>query len=342
MSSGHTGRGGRGNRRTRRGSQRQRGPEGQNGQTRQNSAMLLVSHAGGPAPAPGETIDDALDDDEGFDMEADAEDGEAGGDDEADAPEAEATPEVETDAVEIVEVVEVREAPRPAAMADARQGEESGGREAEQPSAHSERQHHEGHGEHAGNGSGNANGNGTPQGAGTGSASHVRGEKHGPVLVPPTATNGPRGAVPYAPGTRTHMAPQGHGGANGAGQTGGGSNGGSNSGEPAGRAPAATGPLPGPGRGSRAERDRDRGEHEPLRPEVRGEVGPLIDALHEIFAQDRTVASQGGTTRCGICYLHFPLAELEYREEEGYYVCERCARALGRIRLPMVRRQQRS
>lgn len=96
------------------------------------------------------------------------------------------------------------------------------------------------------------------------------------------------------------------------------------------------------GQGRSPRFERDHADREPLRPEVRGEVGPLIDALHDLFAQDRTVASQGGTTRCGICYLHFPLAELEYREAEGYYVCSRCARSLGRTQLPMVRRQQRA
>lgn len=90
----------------------------------------------------------------------------------------------------------------------------------------------------------------------------------------------------------------------------------------------------------RAEHD-DRSDHPPLRPETRGEVGPLIDALHGVFEQDRVIASQGGTTRCGICYLHFSLADLEYREVEGYYVCRACARSLGAVRLPMVRRQQR-
>lgn len=95
------------------------------------------------------------------------------------------------------------------------------------------------------------------------------------------------------------------------------------------------------GRSMRAEHD-DRGDHPPLRPEVRGEVGPLIDALHGLFEQDRAIASQGGTTRCGICYLHYALADLEYREAEGYYVCHACARALGTARLPMVRRQQRA
>lgn len=78
------------------------------------------------------------------------------------------------------------------------------------------------------------------------------------------------------------------------------------------------------------------------RRDVRGEVGPLIDALHEVFVQDRAVSSQGGSTRCGICYLHFPYSELEYRDPEGYYVCPSCKRALGPARLPMVRKQRRS
>jgi hypothetical protein len=78
------------------------------------------------------------------------------------------------------------------------------------------------------------------------------------------------------------------------------------------------------------------------RRDVRGEVGPLIDALHEVFVQDRAVSSQGGSTRCGICYLHFPYSELEYRDPEGYYVCPGCKRALGPARLPMVRKQRRS
>jgi hypothetical protein len=81
--------------------------------------------------------------------------------------------------------------------------------------------------------------------------------------------------------------------------------------------------------------------HAPFRPEVRGELGPLIDALHELFVQDRTIASQGANARCGICYLHYPLIELEYREAEGFYVCPACKAALGGLRIPMVRRQQR-
>lgn len=156
-------------------------------------------------------------------------------------------------------------------------------------------------------------------------ASHAKAEradKRGPVLLPPS--NGQRGPAPYAPGLRTHMSPPAP-----TDQA---------NGDTPQRAPVAR-----PGGSARFERDRsDRGDREPLRPEVRGEVGPLIDSLRDVFVQDRTVASQGGTTRCGICYLHFPLAELEYREAEGYYVCSRCAQALGRTLLPMVRRQQKS
>jgi hypothetical protein len=74
---------------------------------------------------------------------------------------------------------------------------------------------------------------------------------------------------------------------------------------------------------------------------VRGAVGSLIDSLHDLFVQDRAVASQGGSSRCGICYFHFPLGELIYREEEGFYVCRTCERSLGSARVSMVRRQQR-
>lgn len=77
------------------------------------------------------------------------------------------------------------------------------------------------------------------------------------------------------------------------------------------------------------------------REDVRGAVGGLIDALHDLFVQDRAAASQGGASRCGICYFHFPLGELIYREEEGFYVCRGCERSLGNARVSMVRRQQR-
>lgn len=77
------------------------------------------------------------------------------------------------------------------------------------------------------------------------------------------------------------------------------------------------------------------------REDVRGPVGELIDALHDLFNHDRAVASQGSASRCGICYFHFPLGELVYRESEGFYVCQPCERALAGARVPMVRRQQR-
>ena len=93
-------------------------------------------------------------------------------------------------------------------------------------------------------------------------------------------------------------------------------------------------------RSRRAER-ADRTDREPLRPGVRGDVGPLIEALHELFERDRAIASQGTSTRCGICYLHFARSDLDYREAEGFYVCAGCAKALGSFPLNMVRRQQK-
>lgn len=93
--------------------------------------------------------------------------------------------------------------------------------------------------------------------------------------------------------------------------------------------------------GSMAEAGRDASVFTP-RGDVRGDVGPLIDDLRAIFQHDRATASATGGTRCGICYLHFALDALEYRDDEGYYVCPRCAQALGTARVPMVRRQKRS
>jgi hypothetical protein len=97
------------------------------------------------------------------------------------------------------------------------------------------------------------------------------------------------------------------------------------------------------GRGFRAARAEraDRTEHQPLRAEARGDVGPLIDDLHDVFERDRAVASQGSIARCGICYLHFAHPDLIYREAEGFYVCPSCSRALGASQIFMVRRQQR-
>ena len=82
-------------------------------------------------------------------------------------------------------------------------------------------------------------------------------------------------------------------------------------------------------------------EQAPEPVDVRGELGPLIDSLHELFERDRAVASQGGSTRCGICYLYYKLSELTYRDADGLYVCGRCARALGSSSLRMIRRQQK-
>jgi hypothetical protein len=71
------------------------------------------------------------------------------------------------------------------------------------------------------------------------------------------------------------------------------------------------------------------------------EVESLIASLKELFAQDRQVASQQDGTRCGICYLHFTVSELSYREEEGFYACQGCERTLGKTTIPMLRRQQK-
>src|SRR5436853_5848122 len=67
----------------------------------------------------------------------------------------------------------------------------------------------------------------------------------------------------------------------------------------------------------------------------------LILSLRELFAQDRQVASQSDATRCGICYLHYTVTDLQYREEEGFYMCKGCERALGKNIIPMLRRQQK-
>ncbi len=71
------------------------------------------------------------------------------------------------------------------------------------------------------------------------------------------------------------------------------------------------------------------------------DIDELIASLHELFAHDRQVASQPDSTRCGICYMHFTVSSLVYREEEGFYICQNCERTLGKQKLPMVRRQQK-
>jgi hypothetical protein len=95
------------------------------------------------------------------------------------------------------------------------------------------------------------------------------------------------------------------------------------------------------GNGHNASTPDDEAEYTGPRGDVRGSVGALIDSLHEVFARDRAIASQSSVARCGVCYLHFPTEELIYREDDGFYVCESCAHALGLARVPMVRRQQR-
>ncbi len=74
---------------------------------------------------------------------------------------------------------------------------------------------------------------------------------------------------------------------------------------------------------------------------ARVELPQLIDALRQQFEQDRALASQSGSARCGICYLYYQQADLSYREEEGFYLCKNCQRTLGNARLKMLRRQQR-
>lgn len=87
-------------------------------------------------------------------------------------------------------------------------------------------------------------------------------------------------------------------------------------------------------------REHSERERLAMRPEIRGELGGLIDDLRTVFEADRATAMQAASIRCGICYLHRRLDELEYREAEGYYVCQRCSQALRGKRLPMIRRQQ--
>lgn len=66
----------------------------------------------------------------------------------------------------------------------------------------------------------------------------------------------------------------------------------------------------------------------------------MIQSLRELFEHDRQVASQPDATRCGVCYLHFSVDELRYREE-GFYVCQACEQTLGKHPVPMLRKQQK-
>ena len=66
----------------------------------------------------------------------------------------------------------------------------------------------------------------------------------------------------------------------------------------------------------------------------------MLISLHDLFEQDRQLASQQDARRCGICYLHSSVTELYYREE-GFYICKGCEQALGRQFVPMLRQQQK-
>lgn len=89
-----------------------------------------------------------------------------------------------------------------------------------------------------------------------------------------------------------------------------------------------------PERGEASDRlDRDG--------QARIDLAQIIEALRQQFEQDRFLASQSGSARCGICYLYYRQTDLAYREEEGFYICKSCQRTLGNGRIKMIRRQQR-
>jgi len=94
------------------------------------------------------------------------------------------------------------------------------------------------------------------------------------------------------------------------------------------RANNMTGALPIPGT---AGIERDPGSFE---------LEEMILSLHELFEQDRQIASQPDAARCGICYLYHPVDQLHYREE-GLYMCEHCERALKNQKLSIIRKQQK-
>jgi hypothetical protein len=66
----------------------------------------------------------------------------------------------------------------------------------------------------------------------------------------------------------------------------------------------------------------------------------MVQSLHKLFEHDRQIASQPNSTRCGICYLHFLLSELQYRAE-GFYVCSRCSQALNPQDVHILHKQQK-
>jgi hypothetical protein len=93
-------------------------------------------------------------------------------------------------------------------------------------------------------------------------------------------------------------------------------------------------------RGERLERGEGN-ERQERDGQPRADLAQLIESLRQQFEQDRLLASQSGSARCGICYLYYRQTDLFYREEEGFYICKSCQRALGNGRIKMIRRQQR-
>ncbi len=75
-------------------------------------------------------------------------------------------------------------------------------------------------------------------------------------------------------------------------------------------------------------------------PSVAFDFEQMLQSLHELFEHDRQIASQSNSTRCGICYLHFLLSELQYRNE-GFYICSECSQILGRQTMPMLHKQRK-
>jgi hypothetical protein len=100
-------------------------------------------------------------------------------------------------------------------------------------------------------------------------------------------------------------------------------------------------PLAAPRVSAIPPREHTERERLAMRPEIRGDLGPLIDDLHTLFERHLAVAKQASAARCGICYLHYSTADLEYREADGFYVCAGCSEALRGKPLPMIRRQPR-
>jgi hypothetical protein len=66
----------------------------------------------------------------------------------------------------------------------------------------------------------------------------------------------------------------------------------------------------------------------------------MVQSLHELFEHDRQLASQPNSTRCGICYLHFLLSEMQYRDE-GFYICSHCSQTLSQQDVSMLHKQQK-